>query len=203
MYFVCSLHRCMAVCVLYAAHSILQSVELVPLCKPPEVCKLWWWLCNNCYSSFFAQHCIPRQELASEPSHTMAAAFGALCRIIWLGSLAWESSNHLTIEFSTPSNVAPHALGFCFTDLIFVQSAQSVAVLSLQSSNGLTTADGWRELTEPSRQGSATSTSSGFFSENHGLANFIQTSSASALLSSDQHYDTSFTNFKCVPPPLA
>jgi hypothetical protein len=51
----------------------------------------------------------------------------------------------------------------------------------------------------PSRQ----ATSSGFFSIKHGLANTVQTSTPRALLSSDQHYEHSYTNERCVPAACA
>lgn len=120
----------------------------------------------------------------------MAPRYDVLCRIIFLGSLAFESTNQIVVEFSTPRSVAPHGVSLCFTDPSYSQVLQDVSVSSLTTA----AAGSWRDLqtVDLLRQPGPSWRSSTFFSTRNGLQDAIEGGSPSSLLSGDSFYDSSF-----------
>lgn len=125
--------------------------------------------------------------------------YGVLCQILWLGSLAFDTSNDLTVALSTPSTVAPQGAALCFTDKSYSQKLQSISVVSLQASDSLWAAP-WREVVPVSstQQQAASWRSNSFFSSRNGLQKPVEGGTANALLSSDKYYDSSFSVEKWV-----
>jgi hypothetical protein len=120
----------------------------------------------------------------------MAALYGVLCQIVFLSSLAFDSSNQIVVELATPRTTAPHGVALCFTDSSFLQSSQDVSVSALTTA----TAGSWRDVeTVDLLQNPATSwRSSPFFGAKHGIRDPIEVGSPSSLLNGDKYYDSIF-----------
>jgi hypothetical protein len=120
----------------------------------------------------------------------MAAVYGVLCHIVFLSSLAFESSNQIVVELSTPTTVSPHGVALCFTDSSFSQLVQDVSVSALTTA----AAGSWRDVeTVDLVQHPATSwRSSPFFGVRHGLRDVVDGGSPSSLLNSDHFYGSSY-----------
>jgi hypothetical protein len=119
------------------------------------------------------------------------SVYGVLCRILWLSSLAFENgldTNQISIELSTPASLAPHGIGLCFTNSAYIQKQQSLSVVSLQEQGG----GSWRELLQQQPQPANSWRSSSFFSNRNGLQDPIEVGTATALLSSDSFFDSSY-----------
>lgn len=120
----------------------------------------------------------------------MAALYGVLCHIVFLSSLAFDSSNQIVVELSTPRTVAPHGVALCFTDSSFSQLVQDVAASALTTA----AAGSWRDVeTVDLMQHPAISwRSSPFFGAKNGLRDPVEGGSPSSLLNSDNFYGSSF-----------
>lgn len=116
----------------------------------------------------------------------MSAVSGVLCRLLWYTSLAFETSNLITIEFTTTRRIAPDGLLLCFLDNTFVQQNQLVAVQSLQQGGSI-----WQQGDERQVAG-ADWKSSDFFTTH--LSDYISPITATdvvSALASDPYYNIS------------
>ncbi|EFJ42586.1 hypothetical protein VOLCADRAFT_107220 [Volvox carteri f. nagariensis] len=116
-----------------------------------------------------------------------ASLTGVMCRILLLTSVAYNDTNQITLEFSTPRFVAPSSMFFCFTTTSITLTADTFTILELKQGGTIFTVN---ESTEVGPYSDFASTS--FFSSGTGELNAVEISTVYEVLGTDPFYGGSF-----------
>eukprot|EP00878_Enallax_costatus_P029192 GHUV01031633.1.p1 GENE.GHUV01031633.1~~GHUV01031633.1.p1 ORF type:complete len:133 (+),score=19.71 GHUV01031633.1:149-547(+) len=123
----------------------------------------------------------------------MSAISGVLCRLLWYQSLAFDTSNLVSIEFTTPRRIAPDGQLLCFVDSGFVQQDQLVAVQSLQQGGSI-----WQHGDERQVVGADWRSSSFFVTDASDYIALVTATDVVTALASDPYYNTSYSSTRSV-----
>lgn len=123
----------------------------------------------------------------------MAAIYGVLCRLLWYSSLAFNTTNLITLELTTPRSTAPDGLLLCFNDACFVSQSDQVRVQSLQLGGSL-----WVPGEERQLIGSEWEASAFFQTSTDKYLGPVHATDVVTALAGDPYYAASYTVQRCV-----
>ncbi|GIL74081.1 hypothetical protein Vretimale_4955 [Volvox reticuliferus] len=116
-----------------------------------------------------------------------ASLTGVMCRILLLTSVAYDDTNQITVEFSTPRFVAPRSMFFCFTTTSITITIDSIQVLRLTEGGTIFKTN---ETTHVAQ--SDDFTTSEFFAYGTGALDPLEVSTVYEVLGTDPYYGGSF-----------